>query len=168
MVSAGSRVKKNGRGRKQPILDLRNTGQVSIAQPKPVVLTEKAWRLLGTRCRELNDDEFRVIRIYKRGIEFSLTDHDGKSQQYCIRAEPLKRVKRTTGKSLVALFLIFEQDGHSVIDTAQYWFEPFKPWLKYWSGKGVHPKHLKQELTSVSSDVSISKQIQRYKKFLER
>lgn len=134
---------RNNQGRKQPILDLRKIGQTGMASPKPVVLTKDAWRLVMNHCREMDDDEFRILQVGKNYIKFSLADRDGKSQLYRIRAEPLRRTKRATGKKLLALFLVFEKDGCSVVDTAQYWFEPFKPWLKYWAGKGIHPKHLK-------------------------
>ena len=159
---------RNGKGRKQPALDLRQIDQVGMAQPKPVVLTKDAWRLLLNRCREMNDDEFQVIKTHKYCIEFSLTDYDNKPRQYRIRAQPLKRVRRATGKKLLALFLVFEKDGTDVVDTAQYWFEPFKPWLKYWAGKGVHPKNLKQTPVNVSKAVDISKQIEGYKRFSGR
>lgn len=130
---------KNNQGRKQPVLDLRHTGQVGIAQLKTVVLTEDAWWLFQSRCREMNDDEFHIIRTTRCCIEFSLTDRDGKPQQYHILAKPLERVKRATGKRLLVLFLVFEKDGCSVVTTDKQWFEPIKPWLRYWAGKGVRP-----------------------------
>ena len=121
-------------------LDLRRMGHVELDSPRSVVVTREAWGLLKTRCHEMNDDEFHVVHVYKYYIAFSLTDRDGKPQQYQIRARLLKRTKRTTGKKLFALFLIFEKDGHTVVDTAQNWFDPFKPWLKFWAGKGIRPK----------------------------
>lgn len=159
---------KNGQGLKRPVLDLREIGQAGMAQPKPVVLTKDAWRLLQSHCNEMNDHEFRVTRVYKHCVEFSLTDRDGKPQQYRIQAQLLKRTKRATGKKLLALFLIFEKDGCDVVDTAQFWFEPFKLWLKYWAGKGLHPKQMKQTPVGVSKAIDISKQIGGYKKTLRR
>lgn len=159
---------RNGKGRKQPVLDLRKIGQTGMAQPKPVVLTKDAWQTFRTRCREIDDDQFRIIQTHKYCIEFFLTDYESKPQLYRIRAQPLKRVRRATGKKLLALFLVFEKDGSDVIDTAQYWFEPFKPWLKYWAGKGVHPKHLKQTPVNVSKAVGTSKQMEGYERFLGR
>lgn len=158
---------RGNQGREQSILDLRQTGQVGVAQPKPVVLTGDAWSSLQKRCREMDDDEFHVIRTRKSYIEFSLTDRDGKPQQYCIRVRLLKRIKRATGKKLFALFLVFEKDGYDVVDTAQYWFEPFKPWLKYWAGKGICPKHLKQITGVALKAMNIGKQIGGYKRFSE-
>lgn len=161
-------MKKNGKGRKNPVLDLRKTGQVGMAQPKPIVLTDDAWRLLQDRCRELNDDEFHILRTYKHYIEFSLTDHDGKPQRYRIRAVSLKRTKTMTGKRLLAVFLIFDRDGLDIVDTAQFWFEPFKVWLKYWAGQGPHPKEVQGGAVNVQQAVKVDEQIRGFQRFSER
>ena len=149
---------RNGKAKnKQPMLDLRNIGTVGMSPPKPIVVTKESWAVIKTRCSELNDDEFHVDRVYKRCVEFTLKDHDGKPQEYQIRAEPLKRTERASGKKLLALFLTFEKEGTLVVDTSPFWFEPFKLWLKYWAGNGLNPKEAKRGLDTVSRAVNIGK-----------
>lgn len=158
--------KRSGKCAAKPLLDFSKASpQVEIAQPKPVVLTKDAWAILRDRCREMNDDEFTIVSSNRRIIEFNLVDRDGKPQRYRIRAELLKRTSAQSGKKLYALFLLFEKDGVDVVDTAQFWFEPFKLWLKFWAGKGLNPRELREAPTnSVGKAISIDEQIGGYKK----
>lgn len=136
------------RGKMQ--LDLRDT-RADIGRVKGVLVELAAWNLLRSRCRQIEDDDFKIAKINQQSIEFMLTDKAGALQPYTIRAMDLPRSNVLTSKRMVNLYLTFALvDGTPTVDTGHEWFGMFSLWLKFWVGGGRNPKILMREARAVS------------------
>jgi len=156
----------------KPRLDVRDyRGKVGVAKVKGVLLETAAWELLCRRCREMEDDEFKIKSVANRRIEFMLTDRAGKFQDYTINAIDLIKTSRASGKRFMSLFLTFDVNGTATVDTSTEWFQPIRCWLMYWADKGPHPRILRQiqaEKVATQSQQTTDERISRFMKSAER
>lgn len=152
------------RGKTQ--LDLRNT-RVDVGRVKGILIELAAWTLLRSRCRQIEDDDFKIVKVNQQSIEFMLTDKAGVLQPYTIHAMDLPRSNALTSKRMVNLYLTFALvDGTPTVDTGHEWFGMFSLWLKFWVGGGRNPKILMQEARAVSPcSKGTIERINRWKRF---
>jgi len=133
------RLKRGRQKNNGSLLDLRDT-RAEVVEPKPIILTKGVWESLKKNCRQINDDQFTVRHVSNEAISFELLNKEGKPDIYRILAKKLKHTSKLVGKKLYATFLTFiDDDGQAVVVSDKDWFDSFKPWIKYWAGKGVKP-----------------------------